>query len=182
MSNLNDNALIQIFLPILQSGLIAAGFATAIVKQSNQPTQQGANTVPTCYFFKVADKRYGYLGRYDKWDVISSQMVHTENQYFESTWQVGALVLQNPKDLTIPTASDLVNEAAWIMQSDATRQTLNTNGIGILRISDIVNPYFRDDRDNFEAFPSFDFTLVYEQQRIIQDPIITDYDIDIIGV
>ncbi len=142
MTNKTDNSLIKIFLPIINQGLISNGFNNVTVKQSYQPTMQGININPCVYFFKISNKRYGYLARYDKWNNESSTMIHNENQYYESTWQVQALVLQNPSDLTIPTASDLVNEVACIMQSDNTRYILNQSGIGILRIQDISNPYF----------------------------------------
>lgn len=173
MTNQTDNSLIQLFLPIIQAGLAADGFTTTVVRQSNQPTQQGIPTVPTVYFFKVYNRRYGFLGREDVWDPLSSTMVHNECQYYETAFQVSALVLQNPSDLTIPTASDLVNEVACIMQSDATRAILNASGVGILRVTDIINPYFVDDRDNFEASPSFDFVLTYQNVRVSTSPQIT---------
>lgn len=179
---MNDNDIIQIFLPIVNTALIADGFTDVIVKQANQPTQQGVNTTPSLYFFKVGNKRYGFLGRNDVWDTMSSQMVHKESQYIESTWQFQALVLQNPLTPNQYTASDLVNEAASIMQSDNTRAILNNSGIGILRISDVTNPYFVDDRDNFEASPSFNFTLVYQNIRVSQNPIIDTFTTNVIGI
>jgi hypothetical protein len=102
-------------------------------------------------------------------------MVHTELQYFETIFQMSALVLQEPKYPALPTASDLVNEVASIMQSDNTRVILNASGVGILRVSEVLNPYFVDDRDNFEASPSFDFTLVYENTRLSTTPIINTF-------
>ena len=182
MPNLTDNSLIQLFLPIINAQLTIDGFTTTVVKQSNQPTMQGINTAPTIYFFKLGDKRYGWLGRDDVWDSVHSQMVHSELQYIESAWQMSALVLQNPSDLTVPTASDLINEVSSIMQSDKTRDILNASGVGILRITDIRNPYFQDDRDNFEASPSFDITFVYENIRTNLNPIITDFVGHITGV
>lgn len=175
MSNQTDNSLIQIFLPIINAGLIADGFTNVVVQQANQPTMQGSPTAPTVYFYKLATKRYGFLGRNDAWDIITSKMDHTESQYYESTWTVQALVLQNPATPNQYTASDLADEVASIMQSDATRAILNANNIGILRISDISNPYFIDDRDNYEAVPSFDFVLVYENLRPSIDPIIDQF-------
>ncbi len=182
MTNQTDNTLIQLFLPIINTGLIADGFTNVSVKQSNQPTMQGINTNPTVYFYKTGNKRYGYLGRYDRWNSMTSTMVHTEHQYYECTFNVAALVLQNPLDITIPTASDLVNEVACIMQSDNTRYILNQSDVGILRIQNIVNPYFFDDRDNFEASPSFEFTLLYENIRTSTTPIISAFNANIIGV
>ena len=175
MSNTYDNTLIQLFLPIINAGLQNDAFFNVVVKQANQPTMQGINTNPTVYFFKVGSKRYGFLGRNDAWNTVSSQMVHTESQYFESTWQMQALYLQDPSTPNQFTASDLIQEISDILQSDYARQTLNNAGVGILRITDIVNPYFTDDRDNFEAIPSFDITFTYQNFRTSIDPSFTTF-------
>ena len=133
---------------------------------SNQPTQQGIPTAPTVFFFKVSDKRYGFLQRTDRWDTLLQEMVHTELQPYETTFQVSTLVLQSPATPNQYTASDLCNEVSSIMQSDNARDILYNNNIGILRVTDISNGYFVDDRDNFEASPSFDFVLTHYQERI----------------
>lgn len=176
---MTDNDLIRLFLPIINAGLLADGYTNVVVKQANQPTQQGINTGPTVYFFKIGNKRYGFLGRLDEWDSDNSEMVHTETQYYETTFQISALVLQNVHNTSTYTASDLVNEVASIMQSDAARDIMIASGVGILRVTDIVNPYFVDDRDNFEASPSFDFTLTYQQTRVSVNPAIDDIELNI---
>jgi hypothetical protein len=170
-----DNTLIQLFLPIIKSGLIADGFDDVVVQQANQPTQQGVPTSPTVYFYKTGNKRYGFLGRLDEWEPIGSSMVHHEKQYYETTFRIQTLVLQNVKSPTY-TSSDLANEVASILQSDRTLTILNTQGVGILRITDIVNPYFTDDRDNFEALPSFDFTMLYLNDRLSTNPIVDSFE------
>lgn len=180
MATKTDNQIIQIFLPIIQDGLITDGFTGVTVKQSNQPTQQGIPKTPTVYFFKVSNKRYGFLGRHDEW--VVNRMLHHERQYMEITFQIMALVLQFPITPNQYTASDLVNEVASIMQSDNTRDILNQSGIGILRVTDISNPYFVDDRDQFEASPSFDFTLTYQDDRVSEIAIIDEYDYNILTI
>lgn len=160
---MTDNDLIRLFLPIITTGLTSDGYTGVSVLQSNQPTQQGTVSAPVVYFFKVSDKRYGFLNRSNIWD--GTEMIHTEEQVYETTFQIMALVRQNPMITNSYTASDLVNEVASIMQSDATRQTLIDAGVGILRVMELRNPYFTDDQDIFEASPSFDFTLTYNQSR-----------------
>lgn len=169
---MTDNQLIQLFLPIIQNGLIADGFTNVVTKQANQPTIQGANSGPTVYFFKVDSKRYGFLGRLNKWDSNLAQMVHTESQYYETRFQISSWVRQSPLTPNQYTASDLVNEVASIMQSDNTLKILNDSGVGILRISDLTNLYFVDDRDQFEASPSFDFILTSQATRVTTNPVI----------
>jgi hypothetical protein len=174
-----DNDLIRLFLPIIKNGLIADGYLNVTVKQANQPTQQGINIGPTVYFFKVGDHRYGFLYRESKWDEDAEEMIHTEMQQYETTFQISSLVLQKPTNPYLYTASDLVNEVAAILQSDRTREILMDAGVGIYRITDITNPYFVDDRDQFEASPSFTFTLTHKQTRVTTDPVIESYEYDI---
>jgi len=162
---MRDNELIQIFLPIIKAGLIDRGYPEVLTVASNQPTQQGIDTEPTAYFFKVMDHRYGWVSKNYVWNELIGEMVHTEVQFYETSFQISALVLQDPATPNQYTAADLVNEIASILQSDDTIETLYNSGVGILRISDITNGYFVDDRDNFEASPSFDFILTHRQTR-----------------
>ena len=170
-----DNTLIQLFLPIIRAGLIADGFTNVIVQQANQPTQQGIPTAPTVYFYKTHTKRYGFLGRQDQWDSVATHMVHNERQYYETTFRIQTLVLQS---VTTPgyTAADLADEVASIMQSDNARAIMNAQNVGILRVTDISNPYFTDDRDNFEALPSFEFTMLYLNNRISTSNIVGSFE------
>jgi hypothetical protein len=179
---MTDNELIRLFLPIINAGLVADGFTGVTVKQSNQPTLQGANTNPTVYFYKLFDKRYGFLRRDSTWNEDAEIMTHTEDQMYETSFQISAMVMQNPNTPYQYTASDLVNEVAAIMQSDSTRETLAASSVGILRVMEVRNPYFKDDYDKFEAFPSFDFTLTHRQTRVSTDPVIESVEFDIYRV
>jgi len=175
---MQDNALIELFLPIITAGLTAAGYTGVATSASFQPTRQGVNSQPTVYFFKVGDHRYGFLKRFDKWDTVSEMMIHTEIQNYETTFQVSAWVIQNPASISY-TASDLVNSVAQIMQSEATVNTLNASNVGILRVEPVLNPYFIDDKDRYEASPSFTFTLTHKQVSTVPIPVIqfVEYDI-----
>lgn len=176
---MNDNDLIRLFLPIINTGLTNAGYTGVTVKQGNQPTQQGVNTNPSVYFYKLYDKRYGFLRRDDEWDLDNDTMIHTEIQLYETTFQIESLVRQIPLTPYQYTASDLINEVAAIIQSDYARQILTSSNVGILRVSDVRNSYFTDDRDQFEAIPSFDFTLTHRQTRVSTDPVIESVEFDI---
>lgn len=176
---MKDNDLIRLFLPIITAGLTADGFTGVTVKQSNQPTLQGANSNPTVYFYKLFDKRYGWLRRNDDWLEDDQIMRHTEVQMYETSFQIGAMVMQNPNTPNQYTAADLVNEVAAILQSDSARKTLGESNVGILRVEEVRNPYFKDDFDKFEAFPSFDFVLTHRQTRVSTNPVIESIEFDI---
>lgn len=167
-----DNDLIRLFAPLITNGLSAAGFGTIPLAQAYQPTQQGIVTTPAVYYSKLGDNRVGSPEQIDVWDSGMSVMQHTQLQQYETTFQIMALVISSPNNTNTFTASDLVNAVAQILQSDNTVSILQASNVGILRISAIRNPYFTDDRDDFEASPSFDFTLTHKQINITTDSVI----------
>lgn len=179
---MRDNELIRVFLPILQEQLPLYGYPGVIVKQTNQPTQQGVNTTPTLYFYKIDDHRYGTVRRSDNFDEIEMIETHTEEQWYETKFRFQSLVLQKPSKPYGYTASDLVNDTAAILQSSSTLKTLLENQVSILRIQDLTNPYFSDDRDQYEASPSFDVIFTHKQIRVITIPVIESTTYTIIGV
>lgn len=158
-----DNSLIRLFLPIIQNGLILDGYEGVTVKQANQPTQQGINTGPTVYFFKVGDRPIGLISTQES--LVDTVLTDQTLQWYETTFRISALVLQDPASPSY-TASDLINEVRAIMQSQMTVETLILSDVSILRVTDVSNQYFKDDRDQFEAIPSFDFTLTHMQNRV----------------
>lgn len=112
---------------------------------------------------------------------IAGQTNQTTQQY-ETTFQMMTLATQNPSTPNQQTASDILNAIAYILQSDSTVQTLEAQGIGILRVTDIRNPPFVDDRDRFEFGPSFDFTLTHKQVISSTVPILQSEEVDIYSV
>lgn len=60
-----DNPLIALIISTLNAGMASIGQSSIAVKQSFQPTQQGANSAPTIYLNKVADRQYGFPERQD---------------------------------------------------------------------------------------------------------------------
>jgi hypothetical protein len=93
----------------------------------------------------------------------------------EATYQLSALNRQ--PDTT--TASDLLNSASMIMQGDKFIKALKGSGVGILRITEIRNPYLKDDRDQWQAMPSFDFVLSYNRTITRSGRVISAYEVDV---
>lgn len=158
-----DNRLIALVISTVIAGEATAGIPGTPIKQAFQPTLQGANTQPTAYLHKVGDRRVGSPRRSDVWDQDDAVMIHMELQKYETTFQISALATQDPKTPTQYTASDILNLIAYILQSSATIAAFEAQGVGILRVTDVRNPYFLDDRMQNEASPSFDFTLTHSQ-------------------
>lgn len=161
MLEMVDNQLYKELIQVIKNGLLQYGI-NAAVKQANQPTQQGAESAPTIYLTKIFDKRYGFVQREEFWNLEKGMFDHREIQQYESTFQANAFSTQST-GINSVTASDLANYAAGVLQSDFAINALRAHDIGILRVLQVRNPYFTNDKERFEASPSFDFVLTHKQ-------------------
>lgn len=167
---MNDNALFTLLRSILTSGFTAQGVALpGSVLQSFQPSRHGGQTGAALYLFKVDSHRYGapQLGQvYDEDDDV---FIETQTQQFETVFQLSAIVPQTDSATEL-TSADYVELAAAILSSTGTIGTLRAQGVGIMRIADIRNPYFTDDEGENQASPSFDFTITHKKAIVAQKP------------
>lgn len=162
-----DNQLIAALISTLRTGAASAGLpADLVVKQANQPTQQGAESRPTIYLSKVSHNRYGWPGSSEFFDREYLQMRRRTTQVYQTTFQLNALSKQDPKDLNSLTASDLLDRAAALLNGPIGMALLRKTGIGVLRVTDVRNPYFKDDMGRFESSPSFDIVLTHKTETV----------------
>lgn len=124
----------------------------------------------------------GYPSEEFVWDENTNKMVFTTTQQYVSNFQASCWATQNPADTASLTASDLANFAAYIMQSQASRDAWKALGCGILDVKMVSNPPFSDDRQRFEFAPAFDFKITHKQIITQSEPIITETIIQILQV
>lgn len=182
---MTDPELFTLLIAGFQAGL-AARAPGVDIKQNYQPTQQGAQTPPTLYLHKLFDTRRGWVARKDVYDPDADEgrgaFLHKESQWYETTFQILALATGSPVAPNAPTASDIANVAADIMQSDSMMGRLRAANVGVLRISGITNPYSVNDTDRFEGEPSFDFVLTHKREYIDGVPAVSLIEINIARV
>lgn len=159
---MNDNQIIALIITVLRSGLNSLMLAQVGIKQLYQPRQSAIESGPTLYLHKVLATRYGYPSRKNVFNRITGQFDHTETIWRTPTFQVSGYALQDPNNIASLTASDITERAADVMQTSATRLALLASNVGIIRITDIRENYFVDERDRYEQSPSFDFVLSYQ--------------------
>lgn len=184
-----DNELITLIISIIVGQEAIAGIPGTPIQQAFQPTQQGVNTNPTGYLYKLYDERLGSRGVTDTWvpdpdpnPTGTGVMVHTETQAYLTTFQIGVLATQNPKTPLQKTASDIVNLIAYILQSEATMEKLREAGIGILKVGQVENTPFMDDRARNEFYPTFQFTISHKQIVTSTMPVIQSTEFQILSV
>ncbi len=119
------------------------------------------------YFFPISDRRYGWQYRKNQVDLEEGTITTTEGQYMESGFQFMALAPQDTDDLSLPTPKDLLNTAALICNSMPFIQGMRSGGAGVQRVTQVRNPFFVNDRGQFEASPSFD--VIISHKRSIEE-------------
>lgn len=164
------------------AGFVLLSISGIAVKQAYQPTQQGAPVNPTVFMTLVSHRRIGSVSRFDTYDTEILAMVHAEKQQYETTFQINALATQNPPDTAQLTAGDIINNVAYILQSSSAIVSLQAQDIGILRITDVRNPQFNLDRDQFQSSPSFDITFTHKLIVTSQIPVLQSTELQIYEV
>ena len=178
---------------ILLCSVIADGLLTVYnlddtavdVRQGYQPRITGTPSGGAVLLTNQPSRRFGFLKRTDVWDDNTQTMVHTETQVMTTQFQAGALWPQNPDAVdaeTSPTAADLLGYVARIIQSDAGREAIRAGGATILRVTDIENPNFKDERDQFESSPNFLFTLCHTVVDVSTTPFVDHADPDLVAI
>lgn len=166
MTVLTDNTLFSLIADTLDAASSLAGWGYLTVAR-DQPSPQGAVTSGVIYLERQFDDRYG-------WAAVSSQYnapvspapqgtyTKSEAQWTQAHFQVSSMVIQNPSNLSIPTALDVTRYLAQYMNARSIVKALARQGAHVYRVSNIRNPWDKDDRDIFEATPSFELVVNYQ--------------------
>lgn len=178
-STMNDNQL---------SALVRAQLLTYLpagteVVASYQPTHQGRPGGMTVGFVQIGDEqRAGWPSITERYEEGTGDFLHTETQIVLTTFQGWALSPQDPKDISRPTAKDLAAQAAAYLNSAMVRKALKAQQVSIMRITGVRNPWFENDRNQFEASPSFDFQLCWHRSIVSRTPAAKSVELKILRV
>lgn len=158
---MNEKALDTLIRAELIKGLARYGVTDMPVKQGYQPTTQGR--LDKCiYFWALPDIPEGWQYRKHKADE-GGQISTTETQIIATSYQMGALISDDPSDAGQKTAKDITVLARMVVQSQPFVIAMTKSGVGVRRPSEVRNPQFVNDQDQYEFQPSFDFTVTHKQ-------------------
>lgn len=159
----------------VDAALTANGVQGEMV-QAFQPTSQGIEPRVQVFMTKISDHFYGFHRREDVWNEDTEVFDHSETQQVETLFQMGAVApdITNPMKpkvrVTTKTSADVLGIVAATLRSDAFVAAIHAIGCGVQRITDLRNPFFKDDHDQNRASPSFDFTISHKQVTMFAVP------------
>lgn len=159
---MNEKALSALIRKELLAGLARYGVTDLPVKQGYQPTTQGR--VTRCiYYWSLPDAPEGWQFTARTTDPQTLLMTTKETQLIASSFQIGALCPDDPAQINQRTAKDLTVLARMVVQSQPFIRAMHRADVGVRRPTDVRNPQFVNDEDQFEYSPSFDFTVTHKQ-------------------
>lgn len=159
---MTENELSIILRRELLAGLARYGAPDIPVEQGYQPTTQGRDE-QVIYYWSIGDTPEGGQYRKVKPGTGGEPMVTAETQIIVSQYQIGALVPVDVNNVNQKTAKDLTVLAHMVVKSQPFIQAMIKAGAGVRKPSDVRNPMFVNDQDQYEANPSFDCTFTHKQ-------------------
>ena len=145
------------------------------IMQAYQPTQQGAPTAPTVTMHTVSSVRYGWPKRYSVWDNNAGAMRHHEEQAMETTIQF-TMRQSSAGSATAPTETDVIQLVADAVQSDTFIAAVYTEGVQLLRITDVRMGRFIGDNGQNMNWPSFDIVLKHSREYVNAAPVVSKWE------
>ncbi len=170
---MTDNQLIQLLSDLIDAAVTAGGWSSFVPPtiQKNQPTQQGTPTGSAVFIEKLFDDPYGWPSTKMEYNSVTNVYDETETQLYRTTFQVSGLVKQDPTQVDMPTASDVVNFVkSYVASRHIAMQLQSQNGIGVERVTNVRNPPFQDDSSQFEFHPNFDMVVSYSRDVVFTTP------------
>lgn len=177
-----ENALIELLISVVSAGLTARGISTVSVEQAFQPYAQGTTSGPAVYCFQSSNHPYGWVKRESILNVDTQIMENRVTQWYETTFQISAQVPQDPAVPSALTSADLAATVSFILQDQPALDSFAALGIGVLRITEIIKPYFVNGQYRFQGAPFFNFILTHDSTSVTPAPVVESVKAGIYGV
>jgi hypothetical protein len=166
-----ENALIQLLISVISAGLTARGISDVSLEQAYQPQAQGTTSGSAIYCFQSSNHAYGWVKRESKLNE-SAQMENHVTQWYETTFQISAQVPQDPSVPSALTSADLAATVAFILQDQPALDAFAAQSVGVLRITEIIKPYYINGQYRFQAAPFFNFILTHDSTSVSPAPVV----------
>lgn len=174
-----NNEIAALFRAQMLAMLAEQGHPEVDVTASFQTDNQGRLSGPVLYFVELSDDPYGGQGYKTTHNALTGETIDTSMQRMRISYQVQGFAPVNKTDLTVLRAGDIVKMALMLLKSPPFIRALKDNGMGIEKIATTKPNFVVNDRAQYEAGPTFEFTMSYRRSIIQKSAIITTADIAI---
>lgn len=122
---------------------------------------------PFVMLHRLTATNYGF--QYGKDYEDNGESKHSENQIEILTFQIEAFIPRTEKDkVNTITGADVVRLLARWFMSDVGIQAVRSKGYNVLRVSEVVEEFYKDVSDIYQVNPHFQLQLVTVQTDITE--------------
>lgn len=173
-----DRQLYEMVFASLRGDAAARGLTGYVFKQTYQPTQQARPVGPAVYLHKITDRRYGSQ-KVAYSDAAEITLRERTTQIVQTTLQA-SVTLPGDDPANAPlTHGDVLKTVAAMLQSPKFIKYILPFKAQVLRVQDIRNDHYRNDRNQWEPNPTFDFVISHVDEFIDGVPVVTAFDFNI---
>lgn len=153
--------------PITQY-LTALGITDFPILKANQTEPQG-RVDRGAYVARVGTNPMGTQSQKTRQGSTTMQRMEQDR------WQIQCYTPNDPANATQQTAGDLARIVQMVVQSPQYIASLHAQGIGIQWPTDILPLRFQNEGEQYEDYPTFDFTISYKSSIVL-----SEHEIDLI--
>lgn len=169
---MNEKLLFAALTEPITTYLTALGVADFPLIKANQTEVEG-RVERGAYLSRVTKQTRGWQGHNTRQGITSMM----QNQ--QDTYQIQCYTPNDPSNATQQTATDLAEIIRMILQSPQYIAGLQAQGIGMQRPTDVKPLVFKNEADQYEDYPTFEFTVSYKSSIVLPENEITSIDPDI---
>lgn len=172
---MNEKLLFAALTAPIETYLTALGVADFPFIKANQSETEG-RVLRAAYVSRITMNRRG-------WQKHRTRQGETGMQQFQQdTYQIQCHVPNDPADATQQTATDIAIMIQGLIQSPQYIAGLQAQGIGLQRPTDIRPLVFQNEFDQYEDYPTFDFTVSYKSSIVLPENEIDSFEPGIYGI
>ncbi len=170
-----DNELTFEIIDKLEKELVNLGLDYIDISTTYQPTKQSVNKKATIFIYKMSAPQRG-SSRKQKGENKVQTMLN------RAVFQFSVLAPQNSSDLTILTASDILNYTLSIFQNGEVVKQFHEKKITIEKTTSIKDNMITNSEGMNENAPMFDLTVQYQHEIASKVPLVDGFKSKIIGI
>ncbi len=158
---MRDVDLIDLLATRIEVGLASAGLLNVPVLKKTMPNQQGMPTGDVVYFQKLFSHVYGSPMYSTIYNQLADNFTERESQLYVTHFQITAIFPEIPGNVEKQTSSDVASYLQRYLASRASLRYYKEKKVAIYRITDVRDPSFNDDQNQFEIYSNFDIQVIH---------------------
>lgn len=149
---LKVNQIYKDLITMIQTALTSNGLNWQVIQNYQQT--MGNLKAPFIMLHRLTSTNYGW--QYGKDKTVDGQHIHTENQIEEMVFQIEAYKPRSKNETanTI-TGADVVRLLACWFMSEVGLKAIRDKGYDVLRITDVVEEYYKEVNEVYQVNPHF---------------------------